>query len=209
MGGSTTIYKHTQTGTIVRWAVGLGLAVALSAFLLVGISASPRIALIPGVMVVVLLACLVVFGKLTVEVTTDRVQVWFGPGLIRKGFQVTDIKEVKAVRNSWYYGWGIRLTPVGWMFNVAGLDAVELKMTSGKRFRIGTDDPNVRHPGSFRRDRLSQHTPTDCDRPLRYTGRPQRRSGGIGRRTRLKIWRVETPVGVQLPPPAFLFNHLE
>ncbi len=28
------------------------------------------------------------------------------------------------------------------------------------------------------------------------------RSGGIGRRTRLKIWRVATPVGVRLPPPA-------
>jgi plasmid stabilization system protein ParE len=39
------------------------------------------------------------------------------------------------------YGWGIRLTPSGWMFNVSGLDAVELTLRSGKRFRIGTDDP--------------------------------------------------------------------
>ncbi len=31
------------------------------------------------------------------------------------------------------------------------------------------------------------------------------RSGGIGRRTRLKIWRVATPVGVRLPPPAPFF----
>ena len=45
------------------------------------------------------------------------------------------------MRNEWYYGWGVRLTPYGWMFNVSGLDAVELTFESGKRFRIGTDRP--------------------------------------------------------------------
>jgi len=29
----------------------------------------------------------------------------------------------------------------GWMYNVWGLDAVELNLTSGKVFRIGTDEP--------------------------------------------------------------------
>jgi len=28
------------------------------------------------------------------------------------------------------------------MFNVSGLDAVEITLISGKRFRIGTDKPN-------------------------------------------------------------------
>jgi hypothetical protein len=32
-----------------------------------------------------------------------------------------------------------------------------------------------------------------------------RRSGGIGRRTRLKIWRWLPIVGVQVPPPAPTF----
>jgi hypothetical protein len=39
------------------------------------------------------------------------------------------------------WGWGIRLTPRGWLFNVSGLDAVELTMTTGKHYRIGTYDP--------------------------------------------------------------------
>ncbi len=37
---------------------------------------------------------------------------------------------------------------------------------------------------------------------ISYTGHSRRRSGGIGRRTRLKIWRGVTLVGVRLPPPA-------
>ncbi len=45
------------------------------------------------------------------------------------------------MRNPWYYGWGIRLTPTGWMYNISGLDAVQLQLASGKRFRIGTDEP--------------------------------------------------------------------
>ena len=34
------------------------------------------------------------------------------------------------------------MTPSGWMFNVSGLDAVELELVNGKRFRIGTEDPS-------------------------------------------------------------------
>ena len=30
----------------------------------------------------------------------------------------------------------------GWMYNVWGLDAVQLELQSGKSFRIGTDDPD-------------------------------------------------------------------
>ena len=49
---------------------------------------------------------------------------------------------MRAVRNKWIYGWGIRRLPGGWMYNVWGLDAIELDLVSGKRFRIGTDDPD-------------------------------------------------------------------
>jgi hypothetical protein len=29
----------------------------------------------------------------------------------------------------------------GWLWNVSGIDAVELTMKNGDRFRIGTDEP--------------------------------------------------------------------
>lgn len=34
-----------------------------------------------------------------------------------------------------------QLTPHGWLFNVSGLDAVELELINNRRFRIGTDEP--------------------------------------------------------------------
>ena len=45
------------------------------------------------------------------------------------------------MRNLWYYGWGIRYTPHGWLFNVSGLDAVELELKNGRTWRVGTDEP--------------------------------------------------------------------
>ncbi len=49
---------------------------------------------------------------------------------------------MRPVRNSWWYGWGVRKVPGGWMYNVWGYDAIELELASGKVFRIGTDDPD-------------------------------------------------------------------
>ena len=63
------------------------------------------------------------------------------PGLIRKRFPIGDIHGARIVQNKWYYGWGIRLTPHGWLFNVSGFDAVELELKNKRKFRIGTDDP--------------------------------------------------------------------
>ena len=85
---------------------------------------------------------LLLFHSLTVEVTDKTVHVYFGAGLASFDFALRDIESVAAVRNSWYYGWGIRITPHGWLYNVSGRDAVELRLRSGKRVRIGTDEPH-------------------------------------------------------------------
>ena len=34
-----------------------------------------------------------------------------------------------------------RHTPHGWLYNVSGWEAVEITLPSGKRFRLGTDEP--------------------------------------------------------------------
>ena len=41
------------------------------------------------------------------------------------------------------YGFGIRYVFDGWMWNVSGLDAVQLTLPDGKHFRIGTDEPKA------------------------------------------------------------------
>ena len=85
------------------------------------------------------------FPTLTVVVERDRVRCFFGVGLIRRELRVSDIVAVSVVRNPWSYGWGLRLIPGGWLWNVSGLDAVELRLHDGKLFRIGTDEPNALH----------------------------------------------------------------
>jgi len=81
------------------------------------------------------------FNSLTVIIREDNLEVRFGPGLIKKKFELQDIKSCRAVRNSWYNGWGIRMIPHGWLYNVSGFGAVEIELTNGRRYRIGTDVP--------------------------------------------------------------------
>ena len=95
------------------------------------------------VVLVVLVVVAALFANLTVEVSNGRLFVRFGVGLIRKSFRIGDIVGVDAVRNRWYYGWGVRYTPHGWLFNVSGLDAVEIALENGRKYRIGTDEPEA------------------------------------------------------------------
>lgn len=134
------VYRHRQVGTLILWA--LGLAVGAISVILIPVAASgSAVATIPAVVLIVLAVCMLLFGALTVEVSQDRIVLWFGPGLIRKAFSVKDIRRATVARNPWYYGWGIRLTPHGWLFNVSGFDAVEIELSSGRKYRIGTDEP--------------------------------------------------------------------
>jgi len=132
------IYRHRQVGKLIICALGFSAAMILA--LLNIVPSGPGTA-VAAMVLIVLLVCLFLFWSLTVEVTSERLTVWFGPGVIRKVFRVEEIRDAQIVRNPWYYGWGIRLTPHGWLFNVSGFDAVELQLKNNRRFRIGTDDP--------------------------------------------------------------------
>jgi len=46
------------------------------------------------------------------------------------------------IRIRWWYGWGIHLTPYGWLYNVSELDAVAITLRNGRKFALGTDDPD-------------------------------------------------------------------
>ena len=129
------VYKHTQIGYLMILIIGSGLYLMLNFFYLHGFN------IIFIAVFVVLSVCLVLFAALTVNVDSRDVSLRFGIGIIRKKFPVTGIETAGIVRNPWYYGWGIRKTPDGWLYNVSGMIAVELRMKSGERCRIGTDDP--------------------------------------------------------------------
>ena len=130
-------YRHTQFGTA---NVVITIAILPLVFLPAWLAGAVPVA---WLILILLLGILVLFYNLTVEIDDEHLRIRFGIGLIKKRFPLEQIDTCRPVRNSWLYGWGIRLTPRGWLYNVSGLEAVELKMKSGKTCRIGTDEPEV------------------------------------------------------------------
>jgi len=83
----------------------------------------------------------VVIARLTVVVDDRTVTTSFGWGWPNREIALADVAAVSHVRNSWWYGWGLRRVARGWMYNNSGRDAIELTLRSGKVFRVGTDEP--------------------------------------------------------------------
>jgi hypothetical protein len=129
------MYRHTQSGTITRAAAIAGLAAAVYVLLQVGSR--------PVLWLLLLIAMAGVFGfsSLTVELDQERLRFWFGPGLFGRAIPLSEISAWSVVQNPWWYGWGIHLTPRGWLYNVSGRGAVELEFVDGHRLRIGSDEP--------------------------------------------------------------------
>lgn len=128
-------YSHTQRGDTIL------LPTLLVAFLSLALGLAlpgSRALLLMALFMGVVAAC---FGWLHVEVGQGKARLRYGVGILRKEIDLGQVEEVEAVRNRWWYGWGIRLIPGGWLYNVGGLDAVELRRRGGGRIRIGTDEP--------------------------------------------------------------------
>jgi hypothetical protein len=129
------MYHHTQPATVTRIAAVAALAVAV--YTIAQLGSRPILWLLVAVAVLGVLT----FGSMTVQVDQDRLAFWFGPGWIRRSFPLGEIESWIAVRNPWWYGWGIHSTPHGWLYNVGGTGAVQLDLRDGRRLRVGTDEP--------------------------------------------------------------------
>lgn len=130
------MYHHTQIGWVL-------IAIITPVILVMGIW-SVLYPMLAGILTAIaMLVVLILFGSLTVKGDNQGLSFFFGPGLIKKQIAFRDIQSAKKVRNSWYYGWGIRWFGRGWLYNVSGLDAIELRLRSGRTLRIGTDEPEA------------------------------------------------------------------
>ena len=94
-----------------------------------------------AIILITLIAVALVFSSLTVELNGRELRWYFGPGFWAYRLPLDEIETVAAVRNHWWNGFGIRMRPGFRLYNVSGLDAVELRLKSGDVRRIGTDDP--------------------------------------------------------------------
>jgi len=90
---------------------------------------------------IIAIALAIIFHSLTVEISDRELRWHFGPGLWSYSLALDEIGSVAIVRNHWWNGFGIRMAPGFRLYNVSGLDAVELRLKSGEIRRIGTDDP--------------------------------------------------------------------
>jgi len=134
-------YEHQQPGTLLRVAIGLtvvAFGVIAIASLAAGDNGGVTWGCVLGAMFAMIFA---LFHSLTVRVSHNAIAISFGIGIVRKSFVIDDIQTVAIVENHWYNGWGIRWIRGGWLYNVSGFDAVEIKLKNGRRYRIGTDQP--------------------------------------------------------------------
>ncbi|MFK7780126.1 MAG: hypothetical protein QM490_03170 [Candidatus Gracilibacteria bacterium] len=130
-------YEHTQKSKLFLFAI-LSVIILFS-FILIESKFEPFLFLFMGVILFIIIS----FISLTVIINEKYLKIKFGYGIFKKKFLLSEIKKVKAVRNHWYFGWGIRVWfwPYMRIYNVSGFDAVEIRMFDGKIYRIGTDEP--------------------------------------------------------------------
>jgi hypothetical protein len=112
----------------------IGLAMLLAA----GFRPNPMVYLWIGAIVLLTGA---LFSTLTIAIENGMLRARFGPGLIGKTVRLAEIASVRPISVRWWYGWGIHLTPHGWLYNVSGWKAIEITLRSGRRFCLGTDEP--------------------------------------------------------------------
>jgi hypothetical protein len=81
------------------------------------------------------------FSSLRITIDANALHWQFGPGIWRKRIGISEIAAVDVTRTSFCNGWGIHRTRRGWLYNVAGFDAVIVSTHNGKSVLLGTDEP--------------------------------------------------------------------
>lgn len=132
-----TRYEHSQIGYVIIWCL-LGTAILLA---MMGSLAqtSPNAFLTTGAILVI---SAIVFYKLTIKIDDGSLRAWLGPGIRCKRVSLDEIAGCEPIRIRWWDGWGIHLTRYGWLYNVSGWYAVAIRLRDGRKFALGTDDPD-------------------------------------------------------------------
>ena len=136
------MYKHTQNAHALM-ALLVAAVVLPVGLVVLRADAEVVVGRVIGVVVLlVVFACAVMFGRMTIAVEGGQLVWHFAFGLLRKAIPLADINGAEPTRTSVLDGWGIHLTPRGWLYNVTGREAVWVKVRSGRDFLLGTDRPS-------------------------------------------------------------------
>jgi len=127
-------YQHTQPARAI--------VIALTTFGLVFTAGSIFChPLIFGAMAVFIVAYF--FRSMTIEISDTELTWYFGSGFRRKTVPMGEVLSAEVVRMTAWNGWGIHYTSQGWLYNVSGYGAVSVTLRNGKRFSLGSDEPEV------------------------------------------------------------------
>lgn len=133
-------YRHSQFGSVIAAGTVLGALMALGVTLSLSRETLQQAWWLVVAMFAVLGVAWALFATLLVEVDAREVRVRFGVGLIRKTVPIADIVRADIVRTRIGWGWGLHWTPAGWLYNVAGRDAVRLELRRERAIMIGSDE---------------------------------------------------------------------
>ncbi|HWC60718.1 MAG TPA: hypothetical protein VHC44_13560 [Verrucomicrobiae bacterium] len=127
-------YQHTQPAH----AIVAGLTMVAVVYGIIGV-------FIHGAIVATIALFIVAyfFRSMTVEISDTELTWYFGSGFPRKRVPMSEVISAEAVRTSFWNGWGIHYTRRGWLYNVSGYGAVCVTLRNGKRFCLGSDEPEV------------------------------------------------------------------
>ena len=134
------LYQRTQSA---RPAVLARLYLILLLALVVGFldpdTALPSLALTASILVAAVL--FLGLRSLMVTVTPSEVELAYSLGWPSKRIERSRILSVEPLEVPWWHGGGIHLISRGWLWNVWGIETVQLTFSDGSRLLIGTDDP--------------------------------------------------------------------
>ena len=137
------MYSHTQRSAASLFVFSLAALIPIGVLLsgaLASADVGARITVLAAA--VVMLISAFTLSSLTIAVRDGQLSWWFGPGIVKKTVPLSTIVAAEPATTSIISGWGIHLTGRGWLYNVSGREAVLVTQQDGKRFLLGTDEPD-------------------------------------------------------------------
>jgi hypothetical protein len=135
-------YSHRQHSPVIPVVLALTVIVMMGGLFMLprGVDPGPYVTAV--MMVIVVLAALAIFSRLTTGVDESGVSWAFGFGFPRGSIESGEIARAERTQTSFWEGWGIHWTIWhGWLWNVGGFQAVQIFKRDGTSITIGTDDP--------------------------------------------------------------------
>lgn len=134
-------YEKIQIGWLMIIILSLLIInLTISYLMKIGDNPLPFTAFIPIIAIFILV--LLVFYSLKIRVDNSGIHIIYGIGLVHIKINPEKINQVRIVKTPWYYGWGIRFTGKGMLYNIQGQDAIEISYSKGKNktVLIGSND---------------------------------------------------------------------